>query len=276
LENNKTEQAISNISSTRALGEAQRLKKFLDQKVDQFNRPDFIELDPVSVPHGFSRPQDIEIAAFFAAVFSWGNRRTIIRKANELMALMDQAPLEFCLHYGRKPSQAISAFRHRTFNSTDLCYFIAFLGHHFRQHLSLETAFTRGMGAEDRDMENGLNGFYRYFFSLAEGPIRTRKHIASPDKNSTCKRLNMFLRWMVRHDKRGVDFGIWKKISPAQLICPVDLHVARVARRLGLITRDQTDWRCAMELTGKLRDMDPLDPVKYDFALFGLGVQEHY
>ncbi len=276
MDDNQIKRNISNDSNLAAASGLRNIKTFLDQKVDEFNQEDFITLDPVSVPHHFSRPQDIEIAAFFAAIFSWGNRRTIIRKSEELMHLMDHAPLEFCLHYGQHQGPSLSSFRHRTFNCTDLRYFLAFLGHHYARQTSLESAFTQGMGAGDLDMEKGLNGFYHYFFSLADAPIRTRKHIACPAKNSTCKRLNMFLRWMVRQDRRGVDFGIWKKISPAQLICPVDLHVARVARRLGLITRKQTDWRCAQELTAQLRRLDPQDPVKYDFALFGLGVTNRY
>ena len=141
---------------------------------------------------------------------------------------------------------------------------------------SLETAFTQWMNKNDDTIENGLKGFYPYFFSLGDVPARTRKHIATPERNSSCKRLNMFLRWMVRRDKAGVDFGIWKNISPAQLICPLDVHVARVARRFDLLKRKQTDWIAALELTAYLRSFDKKDPVKYDFALFGLGVMEKY
>jgi uncharacterized protein (TIGR02757 family) len=252
------------------------LKEFLDRKVDQYNRPQFIEQDPVSVPRSFQRKQDIEIAAFFSAIFSWGSRITIIRKTKELMSLMDNAPYAFCKDPTVSDLKKLDRFRHRTFNSTDLLYFIEFLKFHYSLHPSLETAFSQWMNRQDPDMEKGLNGFYRYFFSIQDYPQRTRKHIACPEKNSTCKRLNMFLRWMVRQDKKGVDFGIWKKISPAQLICPVDLHVARVSRRLGLVTGNQLDWRSALELTAHLRQLDPTDPVKYDFALFGLGVAEKY
>jgi uncharacterized protein (TIGR02757 family) len=252
------------------------LKQFLDEKVDQYNQPFFIARDPVSVPHGFRKKQDIEIAAFFAAIFSWGNRTTILQKSKELMALMDNAPWEFCLHSTDDSIKKLVEFKHRTFKATDLLYFIEFIKYHYVENKSLESAFTRSMKPSDQTVEQALNGFCDYFFSLAHVPQRTRKHIASPQKNSTCKRLNMFLRWMVRSDDRGVDFGIWKKIKPAQLICPVDLHVSRVARKLGLISRSQTDWQTALELTGHLRGLDPADPVKYDFALFGLGIEEHY
>ncbi|HRX94090.1 MAG TPA: TIGR02757 family protein, partial [Chitinophagaceae bacterium] len=161
-------------------------------------------------------------------------------------------------------------FRHRTFNDTDLLYFISFLNQHYQKHKSLETAFVQN----GNTIEEMLAGFYRYFFSLEDVPERTRKHVATPEKGSTCKRLNMFLRWMVRKDKKGVDFGIWKNISPSRLICPIDVHVARVARNLGILNRKQTDWLAAIELTDYLRTLDKSDPVKYDFALFSLGVIE--
>jgi uncharacterized protein (TIGR02757 family) len=252
------------------------LKAFLDKKVDQYNRPFFIPEDPVSIPHLFSRKQDIEIAAFFAAIFSWGNRRTIIQKSKELMSLMDNSPYNFCTACDSSSLRNLLSFRHRTFNATDLLYFIEFLKFHYSNSDSLETAFTKWMKNKDETVESALVGFYDYFFSLAEVPDRTRKHIASPNKKSSCKRLNMFLRWMVRKNDCGVDFGIWEKISPSQLVCPIDVHVARVARRFGLITRNQTDWQTALELTSRLRKMDNTDPVKYDFALFTLGALENY
>lgn len=248
------------------------LKTLLNRKVDLYNQPSFIQDDPISVPHRFRKKQDIEIAGFFAAIFAWGNRTTIIRKTNELMQLMDNAPHDFCLHHQPEDLKKLLSFKHRTFNATDLLYFIEFFRQHYQQHHSLETAFTRhGHTAEEM-----LSGFYHYFFSLEHVPGRTKKHIATPERKSTCKRLNMFLRWMVRRDGRGVDFGIWKKIPPSQLICPVDLHVARVARRMGILKRKQTDWLAATELTEYLRTLDPEDPVKYDFALFGLGVMEKF
>jgi uncharacterized protein (TIGR02757 family) len=261
------------------------LRDFLEKKVLEFNHPSFIAADPVSVPHRFSKKQDIEISAFFAAVFAWGNRTTIIQKSNELMSRMDDAPYDFIRNHQAADLIGLQTFKHRTFNATDLLYFIRFLHAHYRQSNTLETAFLTNQRknypphqeyVEDECIKNALSVFYTRFFSLDDVPARTHKHIASPEKNSTCKRLNMFLRWMVRHDKRGVDFGIWKKISAADLICPVDLHVSRVARGFGMISRKQTDWLTAMELTRALRKMDKEDPVKFDFALFGLGVTEKY
>ena len=256
----------------------QTLKAFLDRKAFDFNAFSFIESDPISVPHLFSKKQDIEIAAFFSAVFAWGNRTTIIQKSTELMKRMEMSPYDFCLNHNEKDLKKLSGFKHRTFNETDLFYFIEFLQLHYSQFDSLEDAFSR----DDRDsstvekVETALNGFYHYFFSQEHAPARTRKHIAAPEKNSTCKRLNMFLRWMVRKDNKGVDFGIWKTISPSELICPIDLHVARVARRFNLLKRKVIDWDAAVELTTWLRQLDPVDPVKYDFALFGLGVMEKF
>ena len=251
------------------------LKKFLDQKVAQYNRPSFIKDDPIVVPHLFSRKQDIEIAAFFAAIFAWGNRSIIISKSKELMQRMDNAPYDFCLHHNDNDLKRLLHFKHRTFNDTDLLYFVLFLHHHYRKHDSLEDAFLIKEG-KHFSMREALINFYHYFFSLEDFPLRTQKPIASPEKNSTCKRLNMFLRWMVRKDTNGVDFGLWKKIKTSDLICPIDLHVARVATRLNLLDRKQTDWNAAEELTLQLKQFDKNDPVKYDFALFGLVVVEKY
>jgi uncharacterized protein (TIGR02757 family) len=252
------------------------LRDFLEKKVLQYNHPSFIPSDPVSVPHGFNKKQDIEISGLFAAVFAWGNRTTIIRKSNELMNTMDNAPHDFCIHHQPKDLKKMLAFKHRTFNATDLLYFIRFLQTHYLKYDSLESAFLAAEPGKKDRMKNGLSAFYTRFFSLEDAPRRTQKHIATPLKNAACKRLNMYLRWMVRQDDKGVDFGLWKKISPADLICPLDLHVSRVAKKLGLITRNQTDWTTAMELTDALRKMDRTDPVKYDFALFGLGVFDRY
>jgi len=246
------------------------LKDFLDRKADEYNQPSFIAHDPVSVPHLFTQKKDIEIAAFFAAIFAWGNRTTIIQKSKELMQLMDMAPHQFVLQHAETDLKRLMQFKHRTFNTTDLLYFIKLLKYHYSKHDSLEAAF------KGETVEQALNYFYTYFFSLEDAPARTHKHIASPGKHSTCKRLNMFLRWMVRSDDRGVDFGIWKNISPAALICPIDVHVARVAKRFGLVERNQVDWQTAMELTSFLRVLDASDPARYDFALFGLGVMEKY
>lgn len=250
------------------------LKAFFDSKVDLYNQPSFIKNDPVSIPHSFTKKPDIEISGLFAAIFAWGNRTTIITKSKELMQRMDNAPHDFIIHHTGKDLKKIIPFAHRTFNDTDLLYFIEFLRYHYTKQPSLETAFTKSMNTADTDTENALNGFYTYFFSLKHVPARTRKHIACPEKKSSCKRLNMFLRWMVRRDNKGVDFGIWKRISPAQLICPIDVHVARVAKRFLVLERKPIDWQAAKELTDYLRMLDPEDPVKYDFALFGMGVME--
>ncbi len=253
-----------------------KLRDFLNKKVEEYNTASFIPADPISIPHLFSKKEDIEIAGFFAAIFSWGNRTTIIRKSKELMQLMDHAPHDFCLNHTDQDLKKMMQFKHRTFNSTDLLYFISFFKMHYEQYSSLENAFSRWMQKNDINTEKALNGFYNYFFSLEDVPKRTMKHIASPAKKATCKRLNMFLRWMVRRDKCGIDFGIWKTISPAQLVVPLDVHVARVARRFELVGRNATDWQTAVELTDEMKRFDPRDPVKYDFALFALGVLEKF
>lgn len=252
------------------------LLHFLNRKVEEYNTVEFIATDPISIPHRFSQKQDIEIAGFFAAIFSWGNRSTIINKCGELLQRMDDAPHDFVMDHKPSDLKRLLHFKHRTFNDTDLLYFIQFFRYHYRQNSSLESAFTKGINKKDKSVEKGLNGFYHYFFSMPEVPQRTKKHISAPIKNSGCKRLNMFLRWMVRKDNNGVDFGIWKKISSSQLICPIDVHVARVARKFKLLQRKPTDWVAALELTENLKKFDPADPAKYDFALFGLGVGEKF
>jgi len=282
------------------------LKDFLDVKVGEYNQPGFIQNDPICIPHRFSKKQDIEIAAFFAAILAWGQRKTIINKCTELFARMDNEPYAFMTGHSDQDLKGLLGFKHRTFNDTDLLYFVEFFHRHYQRSDSLETAFLpKGsspfreeylavvqeeekiayassscmlgeMNQPALDIEQSLNHFRNYFFSLPDFPRRTIKHVSSPAQKSTCKRLNMFLRWMVRKDVCGVDFGIWNIIKPADLICPCDVHVDRVARKLGLIERKQTDWRTAMELTTELRRFDPLDPVKYDFALFGLGVEEKF
>lgn len=248
------------------------LKEFLDKKVDEYNQPSFIKDDPICIPHLFTHKADQEIAGLFAAIFAWGNRTTIINKSKELMQLMDMQPHQFCLHHSDKDLKRLLSFKHRTFNATDLLYFIEFFKLHYSASSSLETAFTQ----HGKTVEEMLSGFHHYFFSLDDAPPRTKKHISTPERGSTCKRLNMFLRWMVRNDGKGVDLGIWKNISPSQLICPIDLHVARVARKFKLLRRKQTDWEAAVELTGQLKKMDKDDPVKYDFALFTLGIAERF
>jgi uncharacterized protein (TIGR02757 family) len=257
------------------------LKDFLDKKVDEYNQPFFIASDPISIPHRFTNKQDIEIAGLFAAVLAWGNRTSIINSCDRLLTFMDNAPYDFIMNFDDDDLVPFEHFVHRTFNFIDICHFFDVLQYHYKftGNKSLETAFSRWMQPGDKTTENALNGFHGYFFSEeidADYPRRTIKHIAAPFKKSACKRLNMFLRWMVRHDDKGVDFGIWKNISASQLICPIDLHVARVAKRFNLLRRKQTDWLAAMELTDYLRTLDEEDPVKYDFALFGLGVIDKF
>lgn len=252
----------------------QDLKDYLDLYVTQFNQPGFIENDPISIPHRFEKLQDIEIMAFWTSILAWGRRQTIINKAEQLVNLMGGDPYHFILSHKEKDRKPFEQFKHRTFLPTDTLYFLEWLQRYYNNHESLETAFSKHLAPEDETIEKGLCGFRNFFFSLPDAPQRTRKHIASPEKNSTCKRLNMFLRWMVRNDDEGVDFGLWKQIKPHQLCIPFDVHVERVARSLGLVKRKQRDWKTVRELTRNLKAFDPVDPVKYDFALFGLGVLE--
>lgn len=250
------------------------LKDFLDKKVDEYNQPNFIPNDPISIPHQFSRKNDIEITGFLASIMAWGQRKTIINKCNELIARMDGVPYDYIMNHSDQDLKSLLGFKHRTFNDTDILYFVAFFRYHYSHFPSLEDAFLVGQEAvKEVDLEQALNAFKTYFFSLPDYPQRTRKHISSPAQKSTVKRINMFLRWMVRKDNKGVDFGIWSRLSPKDLICPCDVHVERVARKFGLITLEKVNWKTAQELTGNLRLLDPNDPVKYDFALFGLGVE---
>ena len=261
------------------------LKAFLNRKVGQYNQPSFIKDDPLSIPHRFTKKQDIEIAGFFAAILAWGNRKSIINSCDKLLNGMGNAPYNFIMKtdWNNDPGSiaVFKKFVHRTFNEMDLWHLLNFLQHHFlfKGEQSLEAAFTKWMHPEDTTVENALIGFHEYVFGFnddAKEEKHCRKHIATPSKKSACKRLNMYLRWMVRADKNGVDFGLWKNISTSQLICPLDVHVSRVSKKLNLLTRQQNDWQSALELTAYLRGLDKKDPVKYDFALFGLGVMEHY
>jgi len=254
----------------------EKLKDFLNLKVEEYNRSFFIENDPISIPHEFSQKRDIEISGFWAAILAWGQRKTIINKCHELFGMMDNAPYEFIMNHSENDLKILQHFKHRTFNGTDTLYFIQFFRDFYSKYDSLEEAFLQSKVPTDKTIENALISFQRLFFHSSDYPQRTKKHISTPERKSACKRLNMFLRWMVRKDDRGVDFGIWLRISPAELICPCDVHVDRVSRRLGLISRKQIDWITAVELTDNLRKFDPDDPVKYDFALFGLGVIEGY
>lgn len=249
------------------------LKRLLDQKYEQFNQPDFIAADPISIPHRFTHPQDIEISGFFAAILAWGQRKTIIANCLKLLQRLDGAPADFIKNHQDADLKQLVGFKHRTFNDTDLLYLVHFLRQFYTEHASLELAFVGSGPVKIAAPADQLIYFHNLVFALPEAPARTRKHVATPARQSACKRLNMFLRWMVRRDNQGVDFGLWQHLQPADLICPCDVHVDRVARRLGLITRPQTNWQTAVELTQKLRQFDPADPVKYDFALFGLGLE---
>ena len=244
----------------------------LNSAVHEFNQPQFIELDPISIPHRFTRLQDIEIAGFWVAMLAWGQRTTIINKANDLLQRMDNSPYDFIINHQESDRKRFLDFKHRTFNATDTLYFLEFFQNYYKQYHSLEFAFSEGIGPKDSHTGGALLSFHENFFSLECAPKRTRKHVATPIRNSSCKRLNMFLRWMIRKDNKGVDFGCWNSISPSQLLMPLDVHVDRVARQFGLIKRKQTDWKTVLELTETLRGLDPEDPVKFDFALFGLGV----
>lgn len=249
-----------------------KVYELLERKYIEYNTSAFIDNDPVLIPHLFSKKQDIEIIGFWTAMLAWGNRKSIISSAKNLIRFMDGAPHEFILHHEDKDLKPFLNFKHRTFNATDALYFIEFFKGYYAEYSSLEEAFVvKGMHA---NVETGLVAFHNRFFSLEDAPHRTKKHIATPLRKSTCKRMNMFLRWMVRSDKNGVDFGLWKQIKPSQLLCPLDVHVDRVARKLGLIKRKQTDWHTVLELTENLKQFDPKDPVKYDYSLFAIGVME--
>ena len=253
--------------------------ELLESRVDYYNRPRFIESDPIFVPHQFTKLQDIEIAALMAAIFAWGQRKTIINKTIDFLARMDNTPHDFILNHTEKDLLAFNDFKHRTFNSVDAFNFIHFFRCHYSQENSLETAFYRESACfkdSNEWMTSALIEFKRYFTSNVELKTRTLKHVASPLSNATCKRLNMFLRWMVRKDNRGVDFGLWSKFSPSQLLCPLDIHVNRVSRKIGLLKREQNDFKSVLELSENLKLLDAKDPAKYDFALFSLGIKEGF
>ncbi len=245
------------------------LKEFLDEKVELYNRPSFIESDPISVPHLFSKKGDIEISGFLAATIAWGNRKMILRNANRIMELLDHSPYEFIMNSSHEEMETIESFVHRTFNSTDLIYFLKALQNIYRHKGGLETIFKAHQTSDS--LLPAIHEFHKIFFELSHEK-RTERHVSDPFKGSAAKKLNMFLRWMVRKDSRGVDFGIWNTISPSDLYIPLDIHSGNTARKLGILTRNQNNWKAVEELTAALRDLDPSDPVKYDFALFGLGV----
>nr|WP_256534364.1 TIGR02757 family protein [Lewinella sp. JB7] len=248
----------------------------LDHYHDRFNRPAFVPDDPIGLVHAFSDPRDREIVGFWIAMLAWGRRATIIDKGHQLIEAMGGEPYRFITERGHCSATIIRElgdWKHRTFTFADTCYFIQWLRWYYRRHESLEDAFARHLSAKDPTIEPALRGFHELFFSLPDAPHRTRKHVATPARNSRCKRLCMFLRWMVRTDDRGVDFGQWRRIRPDQLCMPLDVHVERVGRSLGLLTRKQCDWRAVVELTDKLKEYDAEDPTRFDFALFGMGVE---
>jgi uncharacterized protein (TIGR02757 family) len=249
------------------------IENFLNEKVIQYNNPKFIDTDPIQVPHNFSKKEDIEISAFLTASIAWGNRKLIINNAHKLINLLDNAPYDFVLNHTENDLDGFSNFVHRTFNYADLTYFLKALQNIYKNHGGLETVFANY--AEKDSLQMAIHQFKKVFFEIEHLP-RTAKHVSDPLKGSAAKRINMFLRWMVRDDTAGVDFGIWKSIKPSQLSCPLDVHSGNVARKLGLLTRKQNDAKALQELDTNLRKLDPVDPVKYDFALFGLGVFEKF
>lgn len=249
------------------------LKEFLDEKVIQFNNPKFIESDPIQIPHRFSLQEDIEISGFLTATIAWGNRKMIIKNANRMMELMGNSPYDFVMNHKEHHLVKTDGFVHRTFNSTDFQYFISALQHIYKNHNGLENIFK--LNATNDSLQPAIHQLKNIFFEIHH-PIRTTKHIADPFKGSAAKKINMWLRWLIRDDNSGVDFGLWKSISPSILSCPLDVHSGNVARKLGLLKRKQNDSKALNELDLNLRAMDSDDPVKYDFALFGLGVFEKF
>jgi uncharacterized protein (TIGR02757 family) len=249
------------------------LKEFLDEKVDKYNHPDFIAFDPISIPHQYIVKEDIEISGFLAATIAWGNRKMILRNANRMMELFEDSPYEYIVNSSDEEMDMVEGFVHRTFNSIDLVYFLKALKNIYRYKGGLETIFSTYKTADS--LQPAIHEFHKIFFELAHEK-RTERHVSDPFKGSAAKKLNMYLRWMVRRDNRGVDFGIWKSVSPSILSCPLDVHSGNVARKLGLVKRKQNDAKAVAELDMVLRSFDREDPVKYDFALFGLGVFEKF
>ena len=253
------------------------LKSFLDEKVIQYNTLDFIESDPVQIPHLFSQKEDIEIAGFLSATIAWGNRKMIITNSHKMMNLMGNSPYDFVMSHTETDLERLESFVHRTFNGQDLASFIKGLQHIYKNHNGLEAVFAKNQSqvVGTNSMQKSISEFKKIFFEI-EHQNRTQKHISDPMNGSAAKRINMYLRWMCRQDNKGVDLGIWKNISPSLLSCPLDVHSGNVARKLGLLTRKQNDGKAVAELDLKLRELDPKDPVKYDFALFGLGIFEGF
>lgn len=251
------------------------IKELLDEKYFQFNNTAFIETDPISIPHQFSKKEDIEIASLLVATIAWGQRISIINNGNKLMRLMNDEPHDFILNFSKKDAVRFEDFVHRTFNSTDCVFFLNALKNIYTKHGGLEMAFSTNFSSKELDVKNAITNFRKLFLSTVH-EHRSEKHISNPSMKSSAKRLCMFLRWMVRKDKHGVDFGIWKSIKSAQLCLPLDLHTGNVSRKLGLLQRTQNDWQAVEEITSVLRNFDKNDPIKYDFSLFGLGAFEGF
>ena len=249
------------------------IKELLDEKYQQYNTQGFIENDPVLIPHLFSTKEDIEIAGFLAATIAWGNRKSIITNARQLMTLMEHAPHEFIVQHSKKERQRFKKFVHRTFNGEDLMFFMASLQNIYLHHGGLEQTFSVNTAEQDANVKENIIKFRCIFFGI-DHPARTLKHVSNPEQKSSAKRLCMFLRWMVRKDKKGVDFGIWTSVKPSQLCLPLDVHTGNISRNLGILKRKQNDWQAVEEVTAVLQKFDPLDPVKYDFSLFGMGVNK--
>lgn len=252
---------------------ASELKEFLDFKVSQYNTPEFIDTDPVQIPHKFNRKEDIEISGFLTSIISWGNRKSILKNANSMMELLGNSPYDFVMEHSEEDLEKLEHFVHRTFNGTDFTYFIKALNNIYSNHKGLENIFSKH--SNNSSLQPAIHEFKKIFFELPH-PARTQKHVSDPLKNSAAKRINMYLRWMVREDAGDVDFGLWKSIPSSVLSCPLDVHSGNVARKLGLLKRKQNDAKALQELDKNLRKLDPQDPVKYDYALFGLGVFEKY
>lgn len=248
------------------------LKEFLDIKVKEFNTKDFITDDPISIPHRYSRKEDIEIAGFLAASIAWGNRKMITKNGHRMLDLLGESPYDFVVHHTPQQLDRLSNFVHRTFNGEDFQYFIKALKHIYTNHSGLEAIFLKHQ--TENSLQPAIHALNQVFFEI-EHPARTKKHVADPNKGSVAKRINMYLRWNCRKDASGVDLGIWN-ISPSKLSCPLDVHSGNIARKLGLITRKNNDCKALEELDDNLRKLDPFDPVKYDFALFGLGIFEKF
>lgn len=249
-----------------------KLERLLNENYLRFHRPDFIADDPISIPKKFTKKQDIEIMGFLLATIAWGNRKSILRSGERLIQYFGKEPYRFIVEHSESDLKPLTNFVHRTFQATDLLYFIHRLKRHYLEFESLETMFSNGLSPEDEQVGPALIHFHNRFFDDPYAPQRTRKHVATPERKSACKRLNMYLRWMVRSADGGVDFGLWENFKPSQLLLPLDVHVQRTAMQLGLLKRKQSDWRACIELWENVREFDKQDPAKYDFALFGLGI----